>query len=185
MMETIQAVHKKNAAWIYGLIAGLFMIGFRMVQYLGGPSIFIGMTGYIAWIPLIGLGAAAALSARKANGGWLSLQEGIKTCFLVFVIGWAADTFFRWLLLNVINPGFKNVVAQLSLERTEQAYHRFGMKQEDIDKAITAQRETDQYSPGNMFMGLALFYILFFIIALIVALIVRKKKSAIADGGDL
>jgi preprotein translocase subunit SecG len=59
------------------------------------------------------------------------------------------------------------------------------MSQEDIDKAITAQRGSDQYSAGNMFMGLALFYILFFIIALIVALIVRKKKPATADGGDL
>lgn len=176
---------KRSPAWIYGLIAGLFMVGFRLVQYLSGPSVFIGMTGYIAWIPLIGLGAAAALSAKKANGGWLSLQESIKTSFLVFVVGWAADTFFRWLLLNVINPGFKNVVARLSLERTEEAYHRFGLKQEDIDKAITAQRETDQYSAGNMFTGLALFYILFFIIAVIVALIVRKKKSAIADGGGL
>jgi len=183
-MDAIQPAPKKRPIGLtYGLITALVIIVFTAVMYLGGANLFLGNLGYLVFLMLIVMGVVAAVAEKKANGGWLTLQDALKTCFLVYVIGLAAQTLFVWLLLNVIDTNFKNVVAQVSLQKMEEVLRRFGVSEEKIDQAVADQRGKDQFTLGKMIMGLAFYYIAFFVIALIVAAIVKKKKPEFTDAG--
>jgi predicted permease len=66
-----------------------------------------------------------------------------------------------------------------SIEAVEKMMARFGVPQEEIDKAIKTAQNTDNFSIGNMLLSFAFTCILWFLFSLIIAAIVKKKKPLI------
>jgi hypothetical protein len=168
---------KLSVAAFYGIIAGLFLILFTTGTYLAGVAAYLGWIVYLGYAVLIGLAAAATLAAKKRNGGYLEFQVALKTCFTVIVIGLVAQTLFIWLLLNVIDLHFHQVVWQAVIKNAEAAYRRFGMTDDQVDKMIVEVRDKDPFTLGRMLTGLAFYFIIYFIISLLIAAVVRKKKN--------
>jgi len=168
---------KLSVAAFYGIIAGLFLVLFTTGTYLAGVNVYLGGIVYLGYAVLIGLAAAATLAARKRNGGWLEFQAGVRTCFTVFVIGLGAQTLFIWLLLNEIDPHFKQLVWQALVKNTGDVARRFGMSDEMALKAMAEQQSKDPFTLGRMLTGLAFYFIVYFIISLLIAAVVKRKKN--------
>lgn len=157
------------------------MILFTTLLYVSGVQSFIGGVAYLGYVIMIGLAVAAALAQKKAGGGYLEFMEALKVCFTVFVIALIAQTLFTWLLLNVIDTHFKEVLKVEVIKKMQEVYTRFGIPSEKIDQAITDERTRDHYSLREMSMGFAFSCIVHFIIALVIAAIVKKKKVEFSD----
>jgi hypothetical protein len=168
---------KRNTGIVYGLIAGLGMILFTIVQYREGVGAFMGPAAYLGYVILIGLAAAAAFAQKKANGGGLEFQEALKTVFTVFVLALAAQTLFSWVLLNFVDTHFREAFTRATFDKDALVMKRFGMSDEDITRAMAEDQGRRPFSLGSMSLGLAFSCIVHFIIALVLAAILKKKKA--------
>jgi ABC-type multidrug transport system fused ATPase/permease subunit len=178
------AEHRKiSVSLLFGLIAAGSMILFILGTYWAGPKVFIGEIAYLGYAILIGLAAAAALAQKKINGGWLGFQQAIRICFIVLVLGLVARTLFPWLLVNVIDPHFKQLLLPEIAVRTEAVYRRFGMPEDQIRRALEAEKAENPFALGSMLMGFALACIVHFFIALLIAAVVKRKKNEPAGAG--
>ena len=178
------AAKKISIAFLFGLIAAGSMILFILATYWAGPKTFVGNIAFLSYIIVIALGAAAALVQKRANGGWLNFQDAVKTCFTVFVLGLAARTLFPWLLVNVIDPHFKQLVMPEMIANAERSYRSLGASEDTIRLQIEAIIE-DPFPLGSMLLLLAITYIVHFFIALLIAAIVKRKKEEPAPGPDM
>ncbi len=168
---------KISTAVLYGLIAGLLLIGLTFGTYEGGIQVFISPVSYLGYVLLIGLAIAAALVEKKRGGGYLDFRDAVKTSFTVIVIGLALQTLFYWLLVNVIDTHFREGLARATLLRTEDAMRRFGWTEDDVQRAVASEKGSDQFSLGRTLTGLALIYIVLFLVSLLIAAMVRRKKQ--------
>lgn len=167
---------KRNIALVYGLIAGVSLVALMTILYLGGVALYLSGWAYLGYVILIGLAAAAALAQKKANGGYLEFAAALKTSFTVFVIALAAQTLFSWLLLNVIDTHFRDVLNQAVLGKIEHSLRQLGLGEDRIDDTMARERSANQFSSGRVVLGLAMACIVHFIIALLIAAIVKKNK---------
>jgi hypothetical protein len=172
-----------SIALLFGLIAAGCMILFILATYWAGPKAFVGEVAFLSYAIVIGLGAAAALVQKKANGGWLSFQEAVKTCFTVFVLGLGVRTLFPWLLVNVIDPHFRQLLLPEVLARAEKSYRMLGVPEDQIRQQMEAEKGQNPFPLGSMLMGLALAYIVHFFIALVIAAVVKRKKEPAGNPG--
>jgi len=167
---------KISIALICGLISGLAMVLLTTILYLGGVNVFLGPVAYWGYLIPFAMAVVAPLAEKKARGGYLEFRDALKAAFLVFVIAYALQTLFNWILLNYIDQPFRQAVEQETLIRTEKLLSRMGMGQEKIDEAIARQRGVNQFTLTKSVTGLALWYVVLFLIALLIAAIVKKKK---------
>ncbi|HTI93079.1 MAG TPA: DUF4199 domain-containing protein [Puia sp.] len=167
---------KISIAFIFGLIAAAAVSLFILFLYFAGPKAFVGGIAFLSYIIVIVMGAAAALVQKRANDGWLPFHEAVKVCFTVFVLGLAARTLFPWLLVNFIDPHFKQRLLPEILAGAERSYRSLGVAEDQIRQQIEAIRTQDNFALSSLLMGLAFSYIVFFIIALVIAAIVKRKR---------
>jgi hypothetical protein len=168
---------RSNSAVFYGLIAAVCMVLFTLILYLQGVNVFIGGIGYLGYAISIGLAVAATLAQKRASGGVLEFQAALRTAFIVFVLALAAQTLFTWILVNFFDTHFRDALNAATLEKDARVFKRFGASDEDVTRAIAAEREKKPYTPGAMSLGFAFACVVHFIIALLIAAIVKKKKS--------
>jgi hypothetical protein len=159
-----------------GLIAGLAMILLTTVLYLSGVSAYLGPAAYLGYAILLTMAIVAPLREKKAGGGYLEFRDALKAAFLVFVIALALQTLFSWVLMNYIDPAFRQAVEQVIMEKMEKFMLRMNMSQDKIDEALSKDRGANQFSLSKSMIGLCVSYIVFFLISLVIAAIVKKKK---------
>lgn len=161
---------------ICGLIAGLAMILLTTVLYLSGINAYLGSAAYLGYAILLGMAIVAPLREKKAGGGYLEFRDALKAAFLVFVIALLLQTLFSWVLMNYIDPAFRQAVEQAIVEKTEKLMLRMGLSQDKIDEMQARDRGVNQFSLSRSMMGLAVFYIVLFLVSLVIAAFVKKKK---------
>ena len=128
---------------------------------------------------LILLAAAAAALEKRANGGVIDFRPALQRS--AFAVYWCSGLvavhchLFTWLLLNVIDPPFKQRLLPVMVTNTESAYRRFGIPEDEIQRSVEAERGQDTFSFGRMVTGTAFSIILNFLIALLIAATVRTK----------
>lgn len=177
------SLKRQHIALTYGCIAGVSMIIFTTVLYRGGVTVYLGGVAYLGYAILIGLSMAATLAVRRANDGYLSFRAALKCSFTVFVIALAAQTLFTWLLLNIIDPHFKQLLTEANLRKLEEVMRQIGMGDDKVDQVMATEKGKDPFSFPLMTMGLAFSYIVHFIIALLIAAIIKKKQPVFTDAG--
>ncbi|HEY4064233.1 MAG TPA: DUF4199 domain-containing protein [Puia sp.] len=170
---------KLSVGTFYGIIGGVILLLFVVGTYLAGVEVYMSKVVFLGYAIMLLLAAAAVLTEKKRQGGFLDLRTGIKTCFTVFVIALGAQTLFNFLLLNVIDPHFKQAAWQAVVKNTGDVARRFGMPDDLVEKAVADQRSNDPYTFGRMLTGLAFYLIFYFFISLLIAAVVRRKKGTV------
>lgn len=160
---------------LYGLIAAGAEIVFILITYSAGPKTFVGGVAFLGYVIAIAFAAAAALAQKKANGGMIGFREAVKASFIVFVLGLLMRVLFPWLLVNYIDPHFKE---QLIPEMVAQAekYRMYGVSEDRIQEQVDSVKK-EPFPLLSMLTGLAWSYIVFFFISLLIAAIVKRKPG--------
>ncbi len=122
------------------------------------------------------LGIMAISGAKKLLNGFISFKEAFSTFFVVLVVGFLISTIVAYLIFNVIDPGAKEVLKEMSIEKVTEMMERFNVPEDALDEAIAKIEETDSFSlisqVKNYFITLAMYSV----IGLIVAAIMKKKN---------
>jgi len=168
---------------LFGLMAAFCMILFVLGTYLAGPIVFLGWASYLGVAIVVLLASTAAVIEKRSNRGALEFRPALKVSFGVLTLAVFSQTFFTWLLLNVIDPHFKQRLLPVLMANTESAYHRFGSTEEQLRQVLDDIRIHDQWSPGRMISGMGYQLILCFLIALLIAATVKTKKRATTKEG--
>jgi hypothetical protein len=175
-METARKT--SNIGLTYGLITGLIICLITLVQYLGGLKTYLNPVGFLSYILIIVMAVLAGNKQKKLNGGYLEFSEALKVTFSVFASALLLQTLFTYVLLNFIDPSFKEAVGQEVMNKSEEMMRRFGASDSQIDEALENQRGTDQFAFSRMILGYALWCIVWFIVSLIISAIIKKSKPA-------
>ena len=165
-----------NIGLTYGLITGLAICLITLVQYLGGLKTYMSPIGFLTYILLVVMAVVAAQKQKKINEGYLSFGEALKVTFSVIASALLLQTLFTYVLLNFIDPSFKQALLQASLNASEAFLRKMGMSENTIDEAMEKARETDSMSLPSMLFGYALWCIAWFVVCLIISAIVKKNK---------
>jgi len=83
-------------------------------------------------------------------------------------------------MFNFVDPGFKESMLQLTIEKTQQFMAKFNTPQDTIDKQIQAMLKKDIFSLGSIAQSFVFGCVFWFVIALIVAAIMKKNKPEFA-----
>ena len=118
----------------------------------------------------------AGQKQKKLNGGYLEFGEALKVTFSVFASAWLLQTFFLYVLLNFIDPSFKEAVTVETMNRTEEFLGKIGMSDSKIDEAMDKAREGDSFSFGNLMLSYGVWCIVWFVASLIISAIIKKKQ---------
>lgn len=161
---------------LYGLIAAGAEILFILVTYWAGAKAFVGGVAFLGYVIVIGFAAAAVMVQRRSNGGFIAFGDAVKTCFIVFVLGLAMRVLFPWLLVNYLDPHFKQLLIPEMAAQMETSYRRFGVPEDQIKEQL-AKLKGEPFPLWSMLTGLAWSYIVFFFISLLIAAIVKRKPG--------
>ena len=130
----------------------------------------------VFFLLVVVLGVLAIAGAKKLFNGFISFKDAFSTFFVVIVVGFLISTLVSYLIFNVIDPEAKDVLKQLTIEKTTELMERFNVPEEAFDEAIAKVEETDSFSLvsqiKNYFISLAMYSV----IGLIVAAIMKKKN---------
>jgi hypothetical protein len=160
----------------YGLLSAVVGLVIYIALYLGGIKAMTSPIAYVLYFLPILFAILGCIAAKKQNGGFLEFGQALKISFGVFVFTSLATSLFSYVLLNFIDPEFKEAMQQVSLEMTEKMMKRFGASQDQIDKALDEASKKDNFSFGSVMLGFAFSCFISFLISLIIAVIVKKKN---------
>ncbi|RZS75918.1 DUF4199 domain-containing protein [Pseudobacter ginsenosidimutans] len=168
---------KSNVGLTYGLIGGIAMIVYTLCLYLVGIQAFMNFgLAFLVYGIIIFIAVLAGLKQKKLQGGYLSFAEALKTVFLTFVLAFLLSTIFNFVLLNYIDPGFRDQMAQATMEKLEGIMRRLGAPDSDIEKAMEGAASADNYTFAKMLLGYGTMCILFCLISLVIAAIIKKNR---------
>lgn len=176
MLTTTSTPPRLPFGLLYGLINAGVSIIFTVILYLSGINAFISPVAYLSMIFPIAICVLGGLHRRRAQGGFLEFSEALKTTFAILVIGSAISTLFDYVLLNFVDPGFRDALTQAAAEKVEEMMGNFNVPQTEIDKAVEKTLSGESYKPGQLLLGFALRCIGLFLVALIVSAIIKKKR---------
>jgi hypothetical protein len=150
----------------------LFILG----TYWAGPKVFVGGVAFLGYVIAIAFAAAAALAQKKTNGGVIGFRDAVKTSFIVFVLGLLMRVLFPWVLVNYIDPHFKEQLIPEIAAQAEKSYRAFGVPEDRIREQVD-NLKNEPFPLWSMLTGLAWSYIVFFFISLLIAAVVKRKPG--------
>jgi hypothetical protein len=171
------AAKKLPITLLFGLSAALCMILVVLGTYLAGPETFLSWISWLGTAMAIILASAAAVIEKRSKNGVLDFRTALKTVYGVLALAVVAQNFFTWLLLNVIDPHFRQLLIPVDLAKTESAYRRFGASEDQLRQVLDGIRNQNQFSLGRMISGMGFLLVLYFLVALIIAASVRTKTG--------
>lgn len=167
---------KKNGVK-FGVILGVVAILTTSIIYATDITLLANMsTGFIVLAVQLVILIAGTLAAKKAMGGYISFKEAFTTYFIIAALGMAISIIFNMILLNLIDPGAKELITEKMIENTMGWVKNSGMKAEDLRKMVEEMRAADSYGyVGQIksYFGILIFYT---VIGLIVAAILKKNR---------
>lgn len=168
---------RSNVGMIYGLIGGIACIIFSLCLYLAGPESFTNMgVGLGMYAVIITIAVLAGLAQKKQNGGYIDFGTALKTAFVTFAIAFLLQTLFNFVLLNYINPGFRDELTRVSMEKMERMMKSWNVPESEIEKGMERMANQNSYSFGNVILGYGMMCIISCIVSLIIAAIIKKNR---------
>lgn len=162
----------------YGVIAGILMVAFSLIQWLLGMMEVKGlsMVGYLILAFVMYIGAKAWRD--KFNNGFMSYGEAFKTGFYITLISAVIGVLYQYVFLNFIDPEF--IVNQLAKAEETILEANPNISDADLDRAMEMSAK---FTNGSMIaiMSLVVSVIFGTILAAIVAIFAKKPDPAQAD----
>ena len=171
-MENTQPTTGKFAIR-FGLILGGIGIIFSLRLHFMDMQYDQGMGKQIvSTVFLVAIIALAIFQFKKANGGYLTLGEALKTGIGTALIGAVITVIYLLLYVNVIDPDFSTKIADIA--RAGMIENNPELTQEQIDTAVEMQQKFFWVTYPiififNIFIG--------FIVSLITGLILKKSEN--------
>lgn len=165
----------------YGLISGLVSVVFGLLLYLMGAKSYVSPIAYFGMLLPIIIAVLAGLRQKKMDGGYLDFAKALKVTFMTFVIGTIIGMLFNFVLFNYIDVPFRDALTQESAVKAAEYMQKFGVKQEQIDKAMEDAMKTNSFSFSKQLLNSAFICIVWFVISLIISAIIKKKKPEFAQ----
>lgn len=163
----------------YGIILGLIAIIYTLAIYFISVKMLMSWwVSVLLWIVSIAVLVMAGKDRRKELGGFMTYKQALQTCFAVAVIYSLIYVGFEVVLHNVIDTGMSNTIKEMTIEKSTTWMEKFGMSQEQIDKAVEEMEKAD-YGMGlkNTLMSMGGVLIFGFILSAIVAAFIKKNPT--------
>ncbi|MBN1652101.1 MAG: DUF4199 domain-containing protein [Bacteroidales bacterium] len=162
----------------YGVIAGILMVAFSLIQWLLGMMEVkgLGMVGYLILAFVMYIGAKAWRD--KFNNGFMSYGEAFRTGFYITLIAAVIGVLYQYIFLNFIDPEF--IAGQLAKAEETILEANPNISDADLDRALEMSAK---FTSGGMIAIMSLVMSLIFgtILAAIVAIFAKKPDPAQAD----
>ena len=114
---------------------------------------------------------------RSAPRAASSISGGPKVAYGTLALGVIGQNIFTWLLLNVIDPAFKQRLIPVVLANTEKAYRAIGAPQDQLQQALDNVRTEDESSLGRFIQGMGFLLVIYFLVALLIAAAIKSRKG--------
>ncbi|WP_228724345.1 DUF4199 domain-containing protein [Spirosoma sp. KUDC1026] len=161
----------------WGLLTALVELLVTSIRYAMHEYVnftFQGMT----FVILVAGTILAMRELRLANGGWLSIREGLSMGLLMFAVIGILDTTYQQIYQSYVDTSYTQTV----LEQTRNMMERSGAKDEQLDMFDEQVEKMDDQPAKGMagiaFIGGVLTWILGgLFLSLIIAAFMRRVKS--------
>jgi low temperature requirement protein LtrA len=168
---------KKNGI-TYGIVLGVISILTTTLIYVIDLDLFVNMwVGVIGIVINIIIGVIIVSKTKRQLNNIITFKEAFTVYFIAAAIGGLISILFYYLLFNVVDPGAKATVQELTVKMTVGMMEKFGAPSAEINKAVEELQKTDNYSIGSLLKGYAFALIMYAVFGLILALIFRSKPA--------
>ena len=167
---------KKNGIK-FGVIAGIIGVLITAGIYIIDLKLFTAWwLGIISFLIYLILGIVLMIQTKKAFQNNFSFKDAFTTYFIYAIVGIAISVVFNIILFNVIDPGAKETVKELSIEAAVDMMKKFNTPTAAIKEAVEKMEETNQFDVLELIKGSAFSIIFSSILGLILAAIFKKDK---------
>ena len=115
---------------------------------------------------------------KKQLNNDFTFKQAFTTYFIAAVISMAIATVFNYVLFNLVDPGAKETLKEITIKASREMMEKFGAQEADIEKALDDVRDADNYSIPSLIKGYFIQLAISSIFGLILALIFRTSKPA-------
>ena len=169
---------KKNGI-SFGFIFGLFSVLLTTTLYIVDLELFTNSwIGIISVIISITIGIILITKTKKQLNNVISFKEAFTVYFIAAAIGSTISTIFNYLLFNFIDPQAKETIKEITMKYTADLMAKFGAPSASVNETMKKLAETDNFSLGNLLMGLAFSLVFSAIFGLILAAIFKSKSPS-------
>jgi hypothetical protein len=176
-LKTMNEIIKKNGI-TFGVILGLFSLLITTTIYVIDLKLFTSWwVGLVSMAVAIIIGISVEIKTKKQLNGVFPFKDAFTVYFLTALIGSLISTIFNYLLFNIVDPGAKETLKEITIKYTSEMMEKFGAQADQINEAVQKVAETDNYSIGNLLFGLAIALVFQAIFGLILAAIFKSKSS--------
>jgi hypothetical protein len=168
---------KKNGIK-FGVIAGIIGVLITAGIYIIDLKLFTAWwLGIISFLIYLILGIVLMIQTKKALQNNFSFKDAFTTYFIYAIVGIAISVVFNIILFNVIDPGAKETVKELSIEAAVDMMKKFNTPTAAIKEAVEKMEEQDQFETFQQLKG-SIFSIIFSaIFGVILAAIFKSKPK--------
>lgn len=168
---------KKNGIK-FGVIAGVIGVLITAGIYIIDLKLFTAWwLGIISILIYLVLGIVLMIQTKKALQNNFSFKDAFTTYFIYAIVGIAISVVFNIILFNVIDPGAKETVKELSIEAAVDMMKKFNTPTAAIKEAVEKMEEQDQFETFQQLKG-SIFSIIFSaIFGVILAAIFKSKPK--------
>ena len=173
----INEVIKKNGVTygvLIGIISALITASIYAIDLNLFSSWWIGISSIVVYLIL---GILLLSKTKKELKTAFTFKEAFTTYFIAAVIGILISTFFNILLFNVIDPGAKDTLLEITMKITATMMQKFGTPASVINEAISKLKETNPYSAIELLKGSVFSIIFSSIFGLILAAFFKTRST--------
>ncbi|QBZ99159.1 DUF4199 domain-containing protein [Flavobacterium sangjuense] len=169
---------KKNGV-TYGAILGLVSIATTTLVYVTDVKLFMNWwVGGISIILNIVIGVILVSKTKKQLNDVITFKEGFSVYFIAGALGSTIASLYNYVLFNFIDPQAKETLKEMTIKYTVEMMEKFGTPKEALNQAIAEMQKADNYSLGNIFMGLIFMFVIVALFGLILAAIFKSKSPS-------
>jgi len=169
---------KKNGVTC-GAILGIISVASTTLVYVTDIKLFMSWwIGGISLILNIVIGVFLVLNTKKQLNNTINFKDAFSVYFIAGVLGSTLSALYNYFLFNFIDPEAKETLKEMTIKYTVEMMEKFGTPKEVLNQTIAELQKADNYSLGNIVMGLLFVYLIVAIFGLILAAIFKSKSPS-------
>ena len=168
---------KKNGL-TYGAVLALISIVSTTLIYVIDIKLFMNWwLGGITLILNIIIGITLVSKTKKQLDNNITFKEAFSVYFIAGIIGSTFSALYNYVLFNFIDPQAKETLKEMTIKYTVEMMEKFGTPKEALNQTIAQLQKADNYSIGNILMGLLFVYVIIAVFGLLLAAIFKTRPN--------
>ncbi len=167
----------KSIAVNYGLYLGVILILFTVIPYAIDVTLLVtsSMTLFAMLGSIIVMGCISISKSKKALSGYISFKDAFTSFFITIAIGVLISTVVYYVLFGIVDTAAAEQLSAIRIEKQVELMESFNTPVEAIDATVEKMENSNEFSIGNTFLGLAFYLVLYSVIGLICAAFMKKN----------